>query len=99
MTSAGQITAVQEPPYFILLDRALRDEGTSYHYLPAADYSVANASLVRLAQDSLAAAGMTVRVGAAWTTDAPFRAITAAKEAGILAVNRPARPYRRSVSG
>jgi uridine phosphorylase len=94
MTSAGQITPVQEPPYFILLDRALRDEGTSYHYLPAADYSVANASLVRLAQDSLAAAGMTVRVGAAWTTDAPFRetseAITAAKEAGILAVEMEA---------
>jgi uridine phosphorylase len=94
MTSAGQITPVQGPPYFILLDRALRDEGTSYHYLPAADYGVANASLVRLAQDSLAVAGMTLRVGAAWTTDAPFRetseAITAAREAGILAVEMEA---------
>ena len=94
MTSAGQITPVQEPPYFILLDRALRDEGTSYHYLPPSDYSLANEGLVRLAQDSLAAAGMTVQVGAAWTTDAPFRetseAITAAKEAGILAVEMEA---------
>jgi uridine phosphorylase len=32
MTSAGQILPVQPPPYFIIIDRALRDEGTSYHY-------------------------------------------------------------------
>jgi len=36
MTSAGQILPVQTPPYFIIIDRALRDEGTSYHYLPPA---------------------------------------------------------------
>ncbi|MDZ7809553.1 MAG: hypothetical protein U5L11_04560 [Arhodomonas sp.] len=29
VTSAGQITAVREPPYFVLIERALRDEGTS----------------------------------------------------------------------
>jgi uridine phosphorylase len=34
ITSAGQITPVGPPPYFILIDQALRDEGTSYHYLP-----------------------------------------------------------------
>ncbi|MBZ0215300.1 MAG: hypothetical protein K8F25_02000, partial [Fimbriimonadaceae bacterium] len=28
VTSSGQITPVQAPPYFILIDRALRDEGT-----------------------------------------------------------------------
>jgi uridine phosphorylase len=94
MTSAGQITPVQEPPYFILLDRALRDEGTSYHYLPPSDYSFANEGLVRLARDALAVAGMTVQVGASWTTDAPFRetseAITVAKDAGLLAVEMEA---------
>lgn len=94
MTSAGQIVAVQTPPYFIIVDRALRDEGTSYHYLPPAEYSLADERLVRLAEDSLAAAGMTAQVGAAWTTDAPFRetaeAIKAAQEAGILAVEMEA---------
>src|SRR5262245_50116436 len=30
MTSAGQLVAPRPPPYFILIDRALRDEGTSY---------------------------------------------------------------------
>ena len=34
VTSAGQITPIGPTPYFVLIDRALRDEGTSYHYLP-----------------------------------------------------------------
>jgi hypothetical protein len=29
ITSAGQIRAVQAPPYFVVIERALRDEGTS----------------------------------------------------------------------
>jgi uridine phosphorylase len=94
MTSAGQILPVLTPPYFIVIDRALRDEGTSYHYLPAADYSFADGGLVELARGSLAGLSITVHVGATWTTDAPFRetadAITAAREAGILAVEMEA---------
>ena len=31
-TSAGQITPAGRPPYFVVIDRALLDEGTSYHY-------------------------------------------------------------------
>ena len=46
LTSAGQLTPVEKPPYFILIDRALRDEGTSYHYCPPSDYSHAPAELV-----------------------------------------------------
>jgi hypothetical protein len=41
-------------PYFIIIDRALRDEVTSYHYLPPADYSAADKRLVQLAEDSVA---------------------------------------------
>jgi purine-nucleoside phosphorylase len=94
VTSAGQILSVAPPPYFIIIDRALRDEGTSYHYLPPADYSVADEGLVRLARESLLDAGMKVQVGASWTTDAPFRetadAIAAAERARILAVEMEA---------
>src|SRR5665811_2268140 len=32
LTSAGQIVPAGNPPYFVIIDRALRDEGTSYHY-------------------------------------------------------------------
>jgi uridine phosphorylase len=94
VTSAGQIVPVRDPPYFIIIDRALRDEGTSYHYLAPSDYSPADERLVRLAGRSLAAGGMPVQMGAAWTTDAPFRetagAIGAAQAAGILAVEMEA---------
>src|SRR5258708_7875048 len=34
IASAGQIINIGRPPYYILIERALRDEGTSYHYLP-----------------------------------------------------------------
>lgn len=94
VTSAGQILPVQAPPYFIVIDRALRDEGTSYHYLPASDYSEAEPLLVERVAAALIAAGAAVQVGAAWTTDAPFReteeAIRAASQAGILAVEMEA---------
>ncbi len=94
VTSAGQILPVQAPPYFIVIDRALRDEGTSYHYLPPSDYSVADAQLAQLAREALTAAGISVQLGATWTTDAPFRetqeAINAALQAGILAVEMEA---------
>jgi uridine phosphorylase len=45
MTSAGRILPVREPPYFLIVDRALRDEGTSYHYLPPSDWSTADPGL------------------------------------------------------
>jgi uridine phosphorylase len=94
MTSSGQILPVQAPPYFIVIDRALRDEGTSYHYLPPSDYSEAPEHLRQMAREALTAAGIRIQSGATWTTDAPFRetekAIDAAKEAGILAVEMEA---------
>ena len=94
VTSAGQIAPAQVPPYFVVVDRALRDEGTSYHYLPASEFSEADVELTEVAREALSAAGMSVRVGSSWTTDAPFReteeAIEAALRAGILAVEMEA---------
>ncbi len=94
VTSAGQILPVQTPPYFVIITRALRDEGTSYHYLPPAEYSMADEGLIRLAEDALAGSGIAVRSGATWTTDAPFRetcdAVDAARRAGVLAVEMEA---------
>jgi uridine phosphorylase len=94
MTSAGQILPIRTPPYFIVIDRALRDEGTSYHYLPPSDYSEADPLLTELARGALDAAGFSVQIGSTWTTDAPFRetqeAIDAALQMGILAVEMEA---------
>lgn len=94
VASAGQITDVGAPPYYILIDRALRDEGTSYHYLPAADYAEADPHVVATLVEAFERTGRAVHLGATWTTDAPFRetadAIEARREAGILAVEMEA---------
>jgi len=73
ITSAGQITPLRSPPYFILIDRALRDEGTSYHYLASARYSEADPDLVEAAERALADVRVALVRGSTWTTDAPFR--------------------------
>lgn len=94
ITSSGQIIALEEPPYFILIDRALRDEGTSYHYLPPSDFSAISSHLCQRVKRVLQASSLTVHPGATWTTDAPFReteaAIQHAQALGILAVEMEA---------
>jgi uridine phosphorylase len=94
LTSAGQITPASTPPYFVVIDRALRDEGTSYHYASPTDYANADQALVADAAAALQRAGLRAFVGASWTTDAPFRetaaAIEAARRAGVLAVEMEA---------
>jgi uridine phosphorylase len=94
LTSAGQIAPAGEPPYFVIIDRALRDEGTSYHYAPAENFAEADPHLVAKAAAAVTAAGLRAYVGASWTTDAPFRetaaAVEAARAKGILAVEMEA---------
>ncbi len=94
ITSAGQITPLGQPPYFVLIERALRDEGTSYHYLPPAPYSVLRPELVDLVAATWADPALPLHIGATWTTDAPFREteamIAACRDAGILAVEMEA---------
>jgi len=94
VTSAGQITASTPPPYFVIIDRALRDDGTSYHYAAPAEYAEAKPLLAKMAADALGGTVQHVLVGATWTTDAPFRetadAIDLAKSKGVLAVEMEA---------
>jgi uridine phosphorylase len=94
MTSAGQLVPLRPPPYFILIERALRDEGTSYHYLPPAEFSSASNSLLAKLQGAFDDLRVPVLRGATWTTDAPFRetddAIAAMVHRGLLAVEMEA---------
>ena len=94
ITSAGQITPVRTPPCFILIDRAIRDEGTSYHYMPPARYAEADASLLDIAEQALPGNGFSVERGTTWTTDAPFRetaaTIASRRDEGALAVEMEA---------
>lgn len=94
MTSAGQIVARGPTPYFILIERALRDEGTSYHYLPPAEFAAADRDLVARVMPAVAGLAPPVYRGASWTTDAPFRetaaAIAGCRARDILAVEMEA---------
>jgi nucleoside phosphorylase len=94
VTSAGQIVSAGPPPYFVIIDRALRDEGTSYHYAAPGVFAEANPDLIEAAKRALHEAGVAAHVGPSWTTDAPFRetaeAIAAARAKGILAVEMEA---------
>ena len=99
ITSSGRIADLGEPPYVVLIERALRDEGTSPHYLPAdagAFVDAPNPALLARTEDALRAAlpPGAVHRGATWTTDAPYRetaaAIAAAHALGVLAVEMEA---------
>jgi uridine phosphorylase len=66
VTSAGQIASAGPPPYFVIIDRALRDEGTSYHYAAADVFAEADPSLIDAAIQALQEAGVYAHVGASW---------------------------------
>jgi uridine phosphorylase len=94
ITSAGRLANLRRPPYFVLIERALRDEGTSYHYLPPTEFSHADPKLLEVMIDAFARVRVPVLRGATWTTDAPFRetqeAIDAMTAMGLHAVEMEA---------
>ncbi len=94
ISSSGQLVPLMPPPYFILIERALRDEGTSYHYLPPAPFSEAPKAVLAALADAFDNLPVPVLRGASWTTDAPFRetgeAIEAMRLRGLLAVEMEA---------
>ena len=72
LTSAGRVSAELPIPSLVVADSAIRDEGTSYHYLAPGNEVQCQANVTTVARE-LAAAGFTVRTGKVWTTDAPYR--------------------------
>lgn len=46
LISAGRIVPAGSPPYFVVIDRAFRDEGTSYHYAGPSVYADGDQRLV-----------------------------------------------------
>jgi uridine phosphorylase len=94
VTSSGRVVPKDDPPYFVLIERALRDEGTSHHYRPDGRYAVLDADLGASVEAACETVSRPVYTGATWTTDAPFRetetAIERARADGILAVEMEA---------
>jgi len=90
LTSAGRVSPDLPLPCLVVATNAIRDEGTSYHYLPPDREVACMPPVVPLLERELIATGWSVRSGKVWTTDAPYRETEAqikkwARE-GVLAV-------------
>lgn len=94
ITSAGAINLIGTPPYFVLIERARRDEGTSLHYTSPSEWSDLPAYLSSALTGAFDDLDEPVHRGLSWTTDAPFRetasAIDDARTAGVHAVEMEA---------
>jgi uridine phosphorylase len=56
-----------------LCDRAIRDEGTSHHYIPRGKYSYPDKGLTGKLGKSMKKLGFEFERGTTWTIDAPYR--------------------------
>lgn len=87
--SCGALVDGLKPGQFILPTAAYRDEGVSYHYLPAGDY-VELPTAPRMAH-IFAELGLDFIRGKTWTTDALYRetprSLAARKAEGCIAVD------------
>jgi uridine phosphorylase len=94
LSSAGLVAEGLAPPFFLLVERALRDEGTSCHYLRPGRYAEADPSLISAVRKRIAGLSVPVHAGPSWTTDAPFREterlVASRRREGIVSVEMEA---------
>lgn len=95
LTSAGRISRELPLPCLVSITSAVRDEGTSLHYLQASNEVGCPApEIAFLLEDELAEIGWAVRRGKVWTTDAPYRETETQlqmwEKEGVLAVEMQA---------
>jgi len=70
--SCGVLTDIKENA-FLIPTKALRDEGTSYHYLPASRYIELNKEMVSAIKNSFEEFDIPYEECITWTTDGFFR--------------------------
>jgi uridine phosphorylase len=94
ISSAGLVAERCTPPFFLLIERSLRDEGTSFHYRRPGRYADADPSLVAAVLERTAGLSVPVHKGPSWTTDSPFREtaslIESRRREGIVSVEMEA---------
>src|SRR5579863_10088982 len=94
LTSAGRISPKLSIPSLVVATAAIRDEGTSFHYLPASRSVAAPPGPVEPLASELTRLGLPVYKGMVWTTDAPYREtrqqLDQYGEEGVLAVEMQA---------
>ena len=94
LTSAGRVSSNMPVPGLVVVTSAIRDEGTSYHYLPPGEAVDASPELARLLESELKGQPLPAISGRVWTTDAPYREtaeqLVKHAKAGALAVEMQA---------
>jgi len=94
LTSAGRVLRSLPIPSLVIATSAVRDEGTSYHYLPPGDTVDAPQSIPDWIENEFLRLDLPVSRGALWTTDAPYRETQKQLDryaaAGVLAVEMQA---------
>ncbi|GAA4659334.1 nucleoside phosphorylase [Kineococcus glutinatus] len=74
---AGAVVPGLALGHVVVPDAAVRDEGTSYHYLPASREVSADPAVTAVLRAVLDERAVPHAVGTTWTTDAPYRETTA----------------------
>jgi uridine phosphorylase len=94
LTSAGRVSPGLRIPSLVIATAAIRDEGTSFHYLPPSRSVAAPSGPVAPLTRELEQLGLPVYQGKVWTTDAPYREtrqqLDAHCQEGVLAVEMQA---------
>jgi nucleoside phosphorylase len=94
LTSAGRVKPELPIPSIVVVTGAVRDEGTSYHYLAAGSTVEADAALSDILTSELERMPLPLSQGTVWTTDAPYRETESQladhAAAGVLAVEMQA---------
>ena len=94
LASAGRVVESLPLPSLVIATSAIRDEGTSYHYLPPAERVHAPNGIAERLEAQLRGLDLPVRQGCVWTTDAPYRETREQLEyyanKGVLAVEMQA---------
>ena len=75
---AGGLQSELQAGDLVLVETAVRDEGTSHHYLPAAPTVAASTALTETVAKAIARKKLSCQKGMTWSTDAPYRETDAA---------------------
>lgn len=70
---AGTLQKSLKPGDIVVCNKAIRDEGTSHHYLPPSKYAYAASDLTERLTGVLTEKSIPYTAGTGWTVDAPYR--------------------------
>lgn len=91
---SGGLDATIEVGEYIVCEKAIRDEGTSYHYIEPEKYAYPSKSFIEWLQRALRSRDEQVHTGPSWTIDAIYRETEAEvvryAEKGVLTIDMEA---------